>query len=292
MYHRISDDPEPGVHPYYRVCTSPARFREQMQWLKDHGYRGMTLGNALNSEFRIQNSEFLPVVVTFDDGFQDFYTTAWPILQEFGFTATMYLPTAFIGDERRVFSPGTKSATGNRQLAIKPPSTIHHPPSSNGSRACLTWSEVRELHTAGIEFGSHTVSHPKLTELSWPEIQSEIHDSKLEIENHLGVPCPAFAYPYAFPQGNPDFVHRFRERVATAGYRSNVTTQIGRQGAGDDRFQIKRLPVNQADDLSLFAAKLAGSYDWLGRIQTWSKKLRGTRHPNGRPVEIPALVSS
>src|ERR1035437_8469297 len=128
MYHSISDDPEPNVSPYYRVCTGPQRFREQMQWLKDNGYQGVTLSTGLawlnsninslsarsagregrgevggNSELRTPNSELRMIVLTFDDGFRDFCTHAFPILQPQGFSATMYLPTAFIGSERRSF---------------------------------------------------------------------------------------------------------------------------------------------------------------------------------------------
>jgi peptidoglycan/xylan/chitin deacetylase (PgdA/CDA1 family) len=302
MYHSISDDPERGMRPYYRVCTGPQCFREQMQYLKDHGCRGVTLSEGLgwlagkSREQKLQtqkqktetcivpNSQlstfnYQPVVLTFDDGFHDFYTAARPVLQEFGFTATMYLPTAFIGNPRRSFSPSLCWGEGRSEVAS---STINHQPSTG--RPCLTWPEVRELSSTGMEFGSHTVSHPKLVECAWPKIESELRASKSEIENRLGVLCPAFAYPYAFPQGNQAFAPRFRDLVASVGYHNCVTTEIGRVKAGDNPYELKRLPVNSLDDTALFAAKLAGSYDWSAPLQAVVKRIKsaisGNRTPN------------
>ena len=280
MYHSISDDPESGVSPYYSICTGLQRFREQMQWLKDNGYEGVTLSAGLaaleftnqkqkieirNPKTEIGNSEYLPsafslqpsalcprpAALTFDDGFRDFYTHAFPILQQHGFSATMYLPTAFIGSERRSFK----------------------------SRECLTWAETRELHRAGIEFGSHTVHHPELVDLSWSGIRSEITDSKVQIENQLAAPVKNFAYPYAFPQTRRDFVGRLKDLLMAGGYETCVTTQIGRHRTGADPLEIKRLPVNSEDDDKLFQAKLAGGYDWLALPQTVIKKIK--RHIPG-----------
>jgi peptidoglycan/xylan/chitin deacetylase (PgdA/CDA1 family) len=302
MYHSISDDTEPAFSPYYKVCTSPRRFAEHMQWLAEAGWRGVTLSEGLawlnaketagnylqaaaesperntfnqqtsaisrsnqspdfasassgethHSALGPHHSDSPPVklvAITFDDGFRDFHTAAFPILRQHGFSATMYLPTAFIGDEPIRFK----------------------------ERECLTWAEVEELQQAGMEFGSHTVNHPVLVKLDWPEIEMELRDSKTTLEKRLKRPVRAFAYPYAFPQTNRDFRTRFLEVLRTAGYESCVTTEIGTMLPGDELLQIKRLPVNECDDANLLRAKLTGAYDWMGGPQKMIKRLKSLR---------------
>ena len=138
------------------------------------------------------------------------------------------------------------------------------------------------MHTAGIEFGSHTVSHPKLVDLPWAEIESELSNSKLEIERQLGCPVSSFAYPYAFPEANNGFVTRFLEVLRETGYESCVTTRIGCARPEDNPLTLRRLPANGADDEALFGAKLDGGYDWLATGQTVFKALQGTLGARGR----------
>ena len=173
----------------------------------------------------------------------------------------MYLPTAFIGSQRKKFL----------------------------GKDCLTWDEVRALKSDGARFGSHTVNHPKLYQLSWPEIEKELRDSKSQIERELGTECGSFTYPYAFPQEDTVFTSRFAELLKRLGYHHCNTTVIGRLRSGDDVFKIKRLPANDCDDRALFTAKLAGNYDWMGRMQTTFRRLkRILRVGPARPVDLSA----
>ena len=243
MYHSISNDPEDGVLPYYRVNTSPIRFAQHMSFLSVNNYHVIPLTEAvslLNQPItHLADQPLKYVVLTFDDGFHDFLKHAWPVLKQFKRTATVFLPTAFIGTTRKFFK----------------------------RRECLTWPEVRELHQQGALFGSHTASHPRLYGMKWMEIQRELHESRLAIEDALQAPTTCFAYPYAFPQEDKQFVQRFAKELVDQGYRIAVATVIGRAGPKSDPLRLERLPVNEADDDLLLKAKLDGAYDWMATAQ-------------------------
>jgi peptidoglycan/xylan/chitin deacetylase (PgdA/CDA1 family) len=250
MYHSISDDPEHGVAPYFRTTTTPKRFLEQMRFLKLRGWRGVSLRDSLRmrANEHTDGSAEKPFALTFDDGYRDFLTAAIPALQECGFGASMFLPTAFLSETDMP-----------RQFL---------------GRECLTWRDIRELHSAGIEFGSHTVGHPALIDLTWTQIENELVNSKSEIELHLQDKISAFSYPFAFPQADEKFCLRFRKVLISAGYQTCVTTEIGSSFEGDDPYCLRRLPVNEADDLALLAAKIEGAYDWLAVPQHAYKNLK------------------
>lgn len=238
MYHSIADDDETNVHPYYRTATAPTVFAAQMESLHQAGFAVIGLAEAIRR--RAEPESFKnSVVITFDDGFRNFYTNAFPVLNRYGVTATMFLPTAHIGES----------------------------PLSFKGKECLTWDEVRELQNHGISFGSHTVTHPQLHDCDARSIKQEIVGSKQTIEQKLGCAVQSFSYPYAFPETDNGFKARLRRELRHAGYENGVCTTVGRPGPASDPFFLKRLPVNSDDDPQLFLAKLAGSYDWLAKPQ-------------------------
>lgn len=242
MYHSISNGHENG-NSYYRTITSPSVFADQMRFLDENGYNVIDLMELVKS---INNGGEPPprsVALTFDDGFRDFYTDAFPALQEHGFPATVFLVTGRID----------KSAPLN-------------------GKSCLSWDQVRELDRNGISFGSHTVNHPTLTTLPQKELEFELARSKDRIESELGKTIESFSYPFAFPEHNGFFLGRLWSVLYSTGYRCCLTTRIGATAAGDDPFRLKRLPVNSMDDSLLLEAKMNGAYDWLQTCQTVYKR--------------------
>lgn len=259
MYHRISDAPEPDLSPYFRLNTSPKRFSEHMQFLRDGGYCVLDLCDALHS---LRDGTLGPnhVVITFDDGYADFADYAFPVLARHSFTATVFLPSAFIGEQ----------------------------PLSFRNTPCLTWSQVKTLRTAGIRFGSHTVNHPKLVQLPWPQIEAELAQSKRELEEQLDEAVTTFAYPYAWPEGNLPYTQRFSHLIKALGYECCLTTRIGIAHKKDNLFALRRLPVNDCDDLGLLRAKLEGAYDWLALPQSLLKRKHTS--PTGFEAETVASL--
>ena len=246
MYHSISSDGDNHHGSYYRTTTSPETFVDHMRFLHESGCSVVGLDGVIDRVSNQSTYAKKAVAITFDDGFEDFYTEAFPMLQRYGFSATMFLPTSYIGNSARQFH----------------------------GKNCLTWYQVRELNRLGIVFGSHTVTHPQLHFSEPAEQRRELQESKDTIEQALGVPVSSFSYPFAFPEQDRLFTHRLRQTLTECGYSNGVSTIVGRAGARDDNFFLKRLPVNDHDDRALFQAKLEGGYDWLHAFQYASKIIR------------------
>lgn len=261
MYHSISDYPDNHPHPYYQTVTTPERFEQQMHFLSRSGYQVLTLSEAVQlllSETSLSDSSIQKnspshksfdfqrpmAVITFDDGLRDFYTNAFPILDKFGFKATVFVVSGLIG---KTFLTGYD---------------------------CLGPREIKELASKGIEFGSHTVNHPQLKELSRDEIIYELAKSKQMIESIIGCSAPLFSYPYRFPEDASVFTKTLSTLLIDQGYSAGVTTIIGLANTKNNPLFLKRLPINNSDDPQFFRAKLEGDYDWLHAVQLAYKKFR------------------
>lgn len=249
MYHSVADEDQSAVRPYYRTATTPSLFLQHLTWLQEQSYRTVGLASAVNMLHSNKQTCEKIVVITFDDGYRNFCYHAWPVLKQHGFTATIFLPTALIGDHPRVF---------NR-------------------RECMTWADVRALQEQGISFGSHTATHPQLHGLAGDRIREEVLASRKTIEDRIGVAVDSFAYPYAFPQVDEAFKKMLRVTLEETGYRYGVCTQIGRARTASDQFFLERLPINSGDDIALLQAKMDGDYDWVGDVQSLAKRFRKTR---------------
>ncbi len=142
MYHSIREGTN-GRAAYYETNTSPLVFAEHMNFLREEGYQALKLTReCLGNDGSVGPKS---VIITFDDGYSDFYRYAFPILTEINFTATVFVISGRLKTQRESFK----------------------------GIDCLNLSEVRELHSAGIDIGSHTVSHPELHHLPPQDVENE-----------------------------------------------------------------------------------------------------------------------
>lgn len=233
-YHSISENLFGKSDPFHQINTSTAAFALQVKWLRQAGYTSIDLPEMMNS-LAIGRDLRKSVVLTFDDGYQDFYTDAFPLLKQCGFTATVFLAS----DRIR-----------NAAACIE---GAHY----------LTWREVRELHSQGVTFGSHSVTHADFRSLGPEQIEYELGYSKETIEQEIGAQIDSFSYPFDLPEEDRDFTRYLSDVLQSQGYNIGVSSAIGRARSGGTRFFLPRLPVNSWDDVELLRAKLEGGYDWL-----------------------------
>ena len=239
MYHEITDERPEEMH-----AVSKAEFSNQMRWLRQSGYHTVQLADWL-----AQRSGAGPrldansVVITFDDGYLDNYTNAWPILAENGLGGAIFLVAGRMG------------LTSNWR------------PGAFGQTPLLSWAAAREMALDGISFGSHTLSHADLSTLAPSAAARELHDARQQIEQALGQPVLNLAYPYG------RFTPAIKDIVRRAGYRAACSCPTGYVGATNaDPYDLRRITVLAGDQLSDFVAKVQG--DWRQRLQ-WYRRVLG-----------------
>lgn len=240
-YHHVGERHEPLGHR--RLWISRERFGEQMDALAQAGHRCVSLREAapiLRGESA--GGEKL-VALTFDDGYENFYRYAYPILQRHQFAATVFVVTREIG--------GSSRWDGGFETPL------------------MDWPQLREVSRGGIEIASHTVSHPRLAALPLESARRELLDSRHEIEQRLGVAAPSFAYPY----GNYD--SRIERLVEEAGYALACSIRRGNLHRRADWFRLKRVPVDEFTSRSRLRRRLLPLYDFTCRWQRFSRALRG-----------------
>lgn len=225
-YHSVEDDPCP-------MSMDTPSFRRQMEFFKRRGYQTITLDQLVDYLAGKISLPSKSVCLTFDDAYTCVYENAFPLMAEYGFTATIFLPTDFVDDTCKWILEGRNPEYDSKipQLPI------------------MNWDQIRDMAEAGFQFSAHTCSHPNLTELTDDEIRRELRENREVIGDHTGQPSEFICYPYGF------YDQRVIDVARDLGYRGGCTLESGVNFPGQDPFRLRRcgLDVDCLDPMLYFA---------------------------------------
>jgi peptidoglycan/xylan/chitin deacetylase (PgdA/CDA1 family)/glycosyltransferase involved in cell wall biosynthesis len=220
MYHRIASD---GPKELARYRLPPDTFQEQMLWLRRNGYH--TINSEQLAWFVANNHPFFgrPVLITFDDGYEDFADLAWPILRANDFSAEVFIVTDIVG----------MRAEWDVSFGVPAP--------------LMSAAKIVELAAEGVSFGSHMASHTLCDKLSTRELAEELTRSRAQLENWLKRPVTSIAAPF----GCTD--QRFRILASECGFKVGFNTANGAASLKDDPLNLPRIEVRGDCTLDVFA---------------------------------------
>lgn len=190
------------------LSVRPEDFDKQMAYLKNNNYHVITPDDLYDNLEHDKELPENPVLITFDDGYEDNYKNAYPILKKYGFPATIFIVSSFIG--------------------VYP--------------NYLTWDQCSEMKENGISMQSHTVTHRSLTELTNEQLKDELVQSKKTIDEKLHQDTKYFAYPTG------TYNLYIAKMLKDAGYRAAFTVKYGAVEKSSNIYALERVPVFHTED--------------------------------------------
>ena len=233
-YHQINDTD----HNAMTVTTE--EFEREMAYLEANGYHAITPDQLVSYLHGGNKLPDKPVLITFDDGYEDNYLNAYPILKKHGFTATIFLISDYMGRFDKY----------------------------------LQWYQVKEMSADGFYMGCHTLSHYELTELSPDSLKQQLNEGKLAVEWQT----LEFAEYIAYPCGS--YNDGVLEAVNWAGYRGGFTVRYGLVKPGDSPYLMNRVPIfgGSGNRFLKFRLRLLGA-PFFGPLERFRANLIASGHP-------------
>lgn len=241
MYHQVTPKPDPAFRKY---AITPEAFREQMDWLKSAGYAALSLKALYENRAAQAPLPPRPVVITFDDGFQDCMDFAVPTLIDNHFTATFYVVAGLIDQTSRWLE---------RELPM------------------MSWSSIRDLEAAGLSCGAHGMSHANLTTVASATCRQELQQSRAVLEDRLGHEVRDLAYPYGA------YDETVRAIAVESGYRTACSVRPGWSPPDDDLMALRRIHVQWEGSLTDFVHSLRRHRSPMQLLRAGARALRRKR---------------
>ena len=236
-YHGVTERPTRNPEDPKGLHVNHRRFAAHLDFLQKH-YQVIPLDNYINAHHCGRELPHYSVVLTFDDGFRNFFTTAAPMLAERQMPATVFLIT------------DKASENGRQHLGQT------WTPADDFSY--LSWNEARILRQRqDVEFGSHTCSHSGLLALPAEETERELQQSYHDLVDNLKVEAPRLSYPKG------QYSKILADDARKVGYTCAVTTDRGLNELDHDLFTLGRTLIGDDDDIPSFSVRVSGLRHWL-----------------------------
>ena len=230
MYHYLSDPPRGADRYRLDLSVSPALFEQHLAYLRDEGYQSISLEQLLRHLALGEALPERPIIITFDDGYTDNYTNAFPLLEKYGFAGTFFVVT---------------------ELAERASAGMTEPDGTAYADDYMTWEQMREMQAAGMDIQCHARVHEDLTDIDDDRLIWQVLGCREMIESQLRQ-RPRFV---AYPSGIYD--QRVAQFFASDGYWGGITTRQGSVQRSDDLFELQRLRVRGTTTIEELAELLA-----------------------------------
>jgi peptidoglycan/xylan/chitin deacetylase (PgdA/CDA1 family) len=224
MYHQIAQPPETAS----RLAVSPDAYAAQLAYLHDEGFHTVTAAEL--AAVLAGGAGPLPdraIVLTFDDGYEDFHNRAMPVLRQYGFTATVFVTTGWVQDAGPL-------------------------PAGHRPGRMLSWSQIADAARAGIEIGAHSRLHPQLDQLPEKLLRDELRTSKAQLEDKLGAAVPGLAYPFGYSNT------RVRQVAGDLGHEYACAVSNVMMSPRPDLLALPRLTVRRSTGMPAFRQIVEG----------------------------------
>lgn len=216
MYHEVVELGPSSSYMNHHISINPKKFEQQMRFISENNYKTVFMRDLADNIRANQLEPRKTVALTFDDGTQDFYDTALPLLKKYNIRATLYANPGFDGTNER-----------------------------------MTHTMIREISESGlVEIAAHTMLHINLTKVEAEEVHEEVFASKAVLEYITGIPVLSFAYPFG------EYTDAAIETIMSAGFQSAVIANEQPSKSREKLYVLPRRTIGETDTAATFIRKL------------------------------------